>query len=63
MQGFFEIERGINSLLIEGSDCWYAEPEYKMEDEVLQGKLQGSMYGLVGEGLQERAASDQVARA
>lgn len=47
MQGFFEIERGINSLRIEGSDCWYAEPEFSMEDQVLSGKLQGSMYGVV----------------
>ena len=47
MQGFFEVERGINSLQIEGSDCWYAEPEFAMEDEVLKGELQGSMYGVV----------------
>ena len=47
VQGFFEIERGINSLLIEGSDCWYAEPEFDMEEKVLDGALQGSMYGVV----------------
>ena len=63
LQGFFELERGINSLQIEGSDCWYAEPEFRMEDEVLQGKLQGSMYGVVGEGLPDRAAEAKLPRA
>lgn len=45
--GFFRIERGVNALQIEAGDCWYAIPDYKMEGKVLQGKLQGSMYGLI----------------
>lgn len=47
VQGFLEIERGINSLQIEGSDCWYAEPDFAMEEEVLKDELQGSMFGVV----------------
>ena len=27
--------------------CRYAEPAFKMEKEVLAGKLQGSMYGVI----------------
>ncbi|EIE22506.1 cysteine proteinase [Coccomyxa subellipsoidea C-169] len=45
--GFFRIERGINSLFLEDSDCWYAEPEHEMEDEVEDGELVGSMYGVL----------------
>lgn len=45
--GFFKLERGVNSLQIESGDCWYAEPEYKIEEEVREGELGGSMYGLV----------------
>ena len=44
---FFKLERGVNSLQIESGDCWYAEPEYKIEEEVREGELGGSMYGLV----------------
>lgn len=45
--GFFRLPRGVNSLLIEGDDCWYAVPDTRMERQVLDGKLDGSMYGVV----------------
>ena len=45
--GFFKLERGVNTLQIESGDCWYAEPEYKVEEEVREGDLVGSMYGLI----------------
>ena len=45
--GFFKLERGVNTLQIESGDCWYAEPEYKLEEEVREGDLVGSMYGLI----------------
>ena len=45
--GFFKLEKGINNLQIESGDCWYAEPEYKLEEEVREGDLVGSMYGLI----------------
>ena len=45
--GFFELERGVNSLFIENQDCWVAEPDYRMEQDVMDGKYDGSMYGLV----------------
>lgn len=45
--GFFRLPRGVNSLMIEGDDCWYAVPDARMERDVLNGKLQGSMYGVV----------------
>ena len=44
---FFKLERGTNALQIEAGDCWSAEPEFKMEDEVRDGELHGSMYGLI----------------
>lgn len=44
--GFFKLERGTNSLYIENNDCWYAEPSYEMEEDVLDRKLEGTMYGL-----------------
>ncbi|KAK9810583.1 hypothetical protein WJX73_002238 [Symbiochloris irregularis] len=61
--GFFEIERGINSLRIEGSDCWYAEPDFQMEEDVISGKLQGSMYGLVGEDTQLQQVTGRITAA
>lgn len=45
--GFFKLEKGINTLQIESGDCWYAVPEYKVEMEVREGTLVGSMYGLI----------------
>ena len=45
--GFFKLEMGVNTLQIESGDCWYAEPEYKLEKEVREGELVGSMYGLI----------------
>ncbi len=45
--GFFKLERGVNTLQVESGDCWYAEPEYKLEQEVREGDLVGSMYGLI----------------
>lgn len=45
--GFFKLEKGINTLQIESGDCWYAVPEYKVEMEVREGDLVGSMYGLI----------------
>ncbi len=45
--GFFKLEKGINTLQIESGDCWYAEPEFKIEKEVREGDLVGSMYGLI----------------
>lgn len=44
--GFFKLLRGANALHIESGDCWYAEPEYSMERDVVEGRLEGSMYGL-----------------
>jgi hypothetical protein len=44
--GFFRVQRGVNMLQIESGDCWYAEPEYSLEDAVLDGDMEGSMYGL-----------------
>ncbi|GIL69750.1 hypothetical protein Vretimale_10232 [Volvox reticuliferus] len=44
--GFFRVERGVNALQIESGDCWYAEPEWSMEQDVQSGKLHGSMYGI-----------------
>ena len=29
--GFFRIERGINAVKMEENDCWYAEPDFGME--------------------------------
>jgi len=45
--GFFRVERGKDALFMENGDCWYAEPRYKMEKEVEEGKLVGSMYGVL----------------
>ncbi len=45
--GFFKLPRGVNSLMIEGDDCWYAVPDTRMEQAILDGKLEGSMYGVV----------------
>eukprot|EP00882_Tetradesmus_deserticola_P001926 GHRQ01002065.1.p1 GENE.GHRQ01002065.1~~GHRQ01002065.1.p1 ORF type:complete len:548 (+),score=226.91 GHRQ01002065.1:231-1874(+) len=44
--GFFKLQRGVNALQIESGDCWYANPEYSVETAVVQGELEGSMYGL-----------------
>jgi C1A family cysteine protease len=32
--GFFRLLRGANALQIEAGDCWYAEPEDAMEQQV-----------------------------
>lgn len=45
--GFFRVERGVNALQIESGDCWYAEPEHRIEQDVEDGKVHGSMWGLV----------------
>ncbi|KAK9814553.1 hypothetical protein WJX72_007790 [[Myrmecia] bisecta] len=45
--GFFKLERGANSMFVEDGDCWFAEPEFSMEEAVVEGELVGSMYGLV----------------
>lgn len=45
--GFFRLERGTNALHIEEADCWAADPEYQDEQDVRDGRLKGSMYGLV----------------
>ncbi|KAF8056242.1 cpz-1 [Scenedesmus sp. PABB004] len=44
--GFFKVERGVNALQIESGDCWYAVPEYETESAVVDGELEGSMWGL-----------------
>ncbi|WIA42670.1 hypothetical protein OEZ86_008631 [Tetradesmus obliquus] len=44
--GFFKLQRGVNALQIESGDCWYANPEYSVETAVMDGELEGSMYGL-----------------
>lgn len=49
--GFFKLERGVNSLQIESGedgsgDCWWAEPDLRFEDEVVEGDWAGTMYGL-----------------
>eukprot|EP01134_Creolimax_fragrantissima_P003666 CFRG3666T1 len=40
--GFFRLRRGTNELQVE-QDCWYAVPDIKMEQDVIKGKLVGSM--------------------
>jgi hypothetical protein len=54
--GFFRLERGKNALQIESGDCWLAEPDYEMEKDVRHGEYEGSMYGLVEEDGNSRAA-------
>lgn len=44
--GFFKLERGVNALQIESGDCWYAVPEYGVENQVVDGDWEGSMFGL-----------------
>eukprot|EP00955_Chlamydomonas_euryale_P112126 366112-Chlamydomonas_euryale.AAC.32 len=44
--GFFKVQRGINSMMIENGDCWYAVPDVSMENDIEQGKYHGSMDGL-----------------
>lgn len=44
--GFFKVLRGINSMLIENGDCWYADPDLTMEEQVEDGEWMGSMDGL-----------------
>eukprot|EP00878_Enallax_costatus_P008894 GHUV01009298.1.p1 GENE.GHUV01009298.1~~GHUV01009298.1.p1 ORF type:complete len:326 (+),score=125.81 GHUV01009298.1:668-1645(+) len=44
--GFFKLQRGANALQIESGDCWYAVPEYGVENEVVDGDWEGSMCGL-----------------
>jgi hypothetical protein len=62
--GFFRLERGTNALQIEEGDCWAAEPEHHMEDEVRDGELLGTMYGLVeNDGSRARKAARTVAAA
>ena len=29
--GFFKVERGINAIKMEEHDCWYADPDFSME--------------------------------
>lgn len=45
--GFFRLARGENTFWIEEGDCWYAKPTFEMEEDVREGKLSGSMYGLI----------------
>lgn len=59
--GFFKLQRGKNQLMLEACDCWYANPTWDMEGEVLSGKLGGSMAGLVETGT--RAAASPAERA
>ncbi|KNC75415.1 hypothetical protein SARC_12059 [Sphaeroforma arctica JP610] len=40
--GFFKLRRGTNELQVE-QDCWAAVPDISMEQDVLDGKLVGSM--------------------
>ncbi|KAG1673687.1 hypothetical protein FOA52_010555 [Chlamydomonas sp. UWO 241] len=44
--GFFKVQRGINSMMMENGDCWYADPDVSVEEEVESGKMAGSMEGL-----------------
>eukprot|EP01025_Chloroclados_australasicus_P006008 TRINITY_DN11975_c0_g1_i1.p2 TRINITY_DN11975_c0_g1~~TRINITY_DN11975_c0_g1_i1.p2 ORF type:complete len:236 (-),score=17.16 TRINITY_DN11975_c0_g1_i1:208-915(-) len=44
---FFKVQRGNNHLMLEACDCWYANPTWQMETDVLSGKLAGTMYGTV----------------
>ncbi|KAF5836019.1 hypothetical protein DUNSADRAFT_6540 [Dunaliella salina] len=46
VNGFFRIRRGVNALQIEAGDCWYAVPTWDMEQDVAEGRLVGSMYGV-----------------
>lgn len=45
-EGFFKIPRGTNHMAIE-SACNYVDVETKMADDIHNGKLTGSMYGIV----------------
>jgi hypothetical protein len=49
LAGFFKIQRGNNFMMLEAcpTDCWYGNPTFDMEDEILGGQLAGSMAGLV----------------
>lgn len=40
------MERGTNALQVESGDCWYAVPEFGLENQVVDGDWEGSMYGL-----------------
>lgn len=45
--GFFRVRRGINSMRIEDGDCWYADPDLSIEQDVEDGKYIGSMVGYI----------------
>jgi hypothetical protein len=45
--GFFKLQRGNNHMQLEACDCWYGNPTWDMEADVMEGKLDGTMYGLV----------------
>lgn len=41
--GFFRVQRGLNSMMIEDGWCWYAIPDVSMEQAVMEGDYIGSM--------------------
>lgn len=45
-EGFFKIPRGVNHMMIEAA-CAYVDVDTKMADAVDEGRLAGSMYGIV----------------
>ncbi|CAK0781499.1 hypothetical protein CVIRNUC_005389 [Coccomyxa viridis] len=53
---FFQLQRGINSLFV-NEDCWYAEPTFEEEEEVLDGDFSGSMYGLIDNGKESSSSA------
>ncbi|KAL6776791.1 hypothetical protein ACKKBF_B30930 [Auxenochlorella protothecoides x Auxenochlorella symbiontica] len=45
--GFFKLERGVNSLMIENGDCWYATVSWQDEQDIRSGKKVGTMWGIM----------------
>ena len=45
--GFVKIQRGNNHLSLEACDCWYGNPTWETETEILDGARAGTMAGTV----------------
>lgn len=45
--GFFKLQRGVNALQIESGDCWWASPTWEDEKDVREGRLVGTMWGIM----------------
>lgn len=44
--GFFKLEKGKNALQLESGDCWWAVPTWKDEQDVREGNMVGTMWGI-----------------